>query len=459
MNNIKKYNIIFDKLPGYLFVFSLCTMIFCYGYFVHRNHLFPYSILQEGTAEIKLLLYKISGDNKDDDEDGLYNTWYYQKTDFTENIPSYDENNTSSGLSLITSVAGNKSLSVKIIDMQGLNIHEWNVDWFDIWPDATHIPEADMPKSKPGTHIHGTVLLDSGDLIFNYEHLGLVRLDFCGNVVWKLPYRTHHSIYLDEYNTLWVSGQKNHETPLPDFPNYTPIFIEPIILNISLEGEILSEISIMDLLKDNDLQSLLYISSKKNWSTEISGDALHLNDVEVFPSYMEEGVFEAGDIMISLRNINTIIIFREKPQKVKYVIIGEFVRQHDPDFIDGNTISIFDNNNIAPKDYGHQSRILIKSFTDNKTNVYYSGSEFNPFYTDIAGKHQWLQNGNLLITEATKGRAFELDRNGRIVWEYINLVGDGYVGLLEEAQRLPSDFTKELINIKIQECRKAHRKN
>ena len=122
---------------------------------------------------------------------------------------------------------------------------------------------------------------------------------------------------------------------------------------------------------------------------------------------------------------------------------GTFVRQHDPDFIDGNTISVFDNNNMAPKDYGHQSRILIKSFEEGEYHAYYSGDEQQPFYTDIMGKHEWLPNGNLLITESAKGRAFEVDQQGEIVWEYVNLVGDGKVGLVEEVHRLPGLYTEE----------------
>ena len=70
--------------------------------------------------------------------------------------------------------------------------------------------------------------------------------------------------------------------------------------------------------------------------TDVSGDTLHMNDVETFPGYKEEGAFAAGDIMVSLRNINAIVIFSEKDEKVKYACVGEFVRQHDPDFIDGN---------------------------------------------------------------------------------------------------------------------------
>ena len=456
MGYFKKSMINLEKLPKYMFIVSICILMFSYGYFVHKNYVFPYTFLQNAYAGKNAILSFSVGSNINE---SIYeNVWYYKKTNFTNKIPTYDESNAYNGLSLITSIVGNNSLSVRVIDMVGLIIHEWNVDWFDIWPDATHIPKVDIPKSRPGTQIHGVLLLDNGDLIFNYSKLGLVRFDICGNVIWKLPYRTHHSIYLDEYNNLWVSGVKYHKNYIPNFPNYKPLFNEPIVLKVSLDGKILNEISILDLLKQNDLQGLLYMSSLDNWSTEVSGDVLHLNDVESFPSYMKEGIFDSGDIMISLRNINTIVIFSEKTKKVKYVSTGGFVRQHDPDFIDGNTISLFDNNNITPNDQG-KSRILKKSFIDNSFSIYYQGNEDFPFYSDILGKHQWLQNGNLLITEGSKGRAFEIDKNGTVVWEYINLVKDGYIGIMQEAQRLPNYFTNEYFNQNMQRCNDSKRNN
>lgn len=440
--DFKKYKTILDRLPKYLFIFSISILVFGYGFFTHRNHIFPYAFLQQSTAEIKLLFSDIIGD-KD----------CYRKSNYTEMIPTYDKNAAYNGLSLVSSVVDNDSLSIRVINMDGVVIHEWNIDWFDMWSDATHLPDESIPKSRPGTHIHGVVLLEDGDVIFNFEHLGLVRLDVCGNIVWRLPYRTHHSIYRDEYDNLWIPGQKRHTNNLPGLPNHKPPFFEPIVLKVSLTGEILNEISIIDLLKENDLQSLLFMSSIDNALTEVSGDTLHLNDIEVFPSFKKEGFFKAGDIMVSLRNINTILFFREEDRKVKYVNIGGFVRQHDPDFIDGNTISIFDNNNIGPEDYGQQSRIIIKSFPDNQSQVYYSGSDDTPFYTDIMGKHQWLKNGNLLITESMKGRVFEIDKSGKIVWEYINITSTGYVGWLEETQRLTSNYTKEFFDQKAQQCR------
>ena len=104
----------------------------------------------------------------------------------------------------------------------------------------------------------------------------------------------------------------------------------------------------------------------------------------------------------------------------------------------------------------HQSRIVIKTFSDNQSHVYYAGSKNRRFYSDILGKHHWLQNGNLLITEGSKGRAFEIDKNGKIVWEYINLVEDGYVGIIEEMQRLPKYYTKEYVSRIIQGCQNSN---
>ena len=136
---------------------------------------------------------------------------------------------------------------------------------------------------------------------------------------------------------------------------------------------------------------------------------MHLNDVETFPSDKPEGVFEAGDIMVSLRNIHTILVFRREDLRVTQRLTGSFVRQHDPDFLDGNTISIYDNYNISTDHYTGKSRILIHSFAKGKTQVFFEGSEEMPFYSCIMGKNQWLPNGNLLVTESFKGRALEID--------------------------------------------------
>ena len=82
--------------------------------------------------------------------------------------------------------------------MEGNTLNEWDLDWFKIWPDAEHLSDWRMPKSKPGTFVHGAIIMENGDLVFNYEHLGMVRLNPKGNVMWRVPSQTHHSLHRAE---------------------------------------------------------------------------------------------------------------------------------------------------------------------------------------------------------------------------------------------------------------------
>lgn len=412
-----------DLVAAGMFCASVILLAFGYGIAVGKYRIFPYGILNSAVYAARSLSSEKS--------------WFYVRARGARRLPTYLPEAAQPGLNLVTAVAADNHLAAYVMDMEGGIIHSWDVDWFDVWPDAIHLPEEARPKEPPGTHIHGAVVLDDGDLVFNYEHLGLVRLDLCGDVVWRLPYRTHHSIEMDDDGDLWVSAQINRTDADPRFPNYSPEFIEPMILEVSQDGRIKREISVLRLLHDNGLDGLLYMSTTKQLDTRVTGDTLHLNDVEPFSSAMQPGRFAPGDLLVSLRNINTVFVVSTVTGHVKWLRVGFFVRQHDPDFVDGNTISVFDNYNVAMGEAGQQSRILLLSESSDAPVVYYAGAAGAPFYSDIMGKHQWLPNGNLLITESMKGRAFEIDRDERIVWEYLNLVGDGYAGLLEEVLRLP----------------------
>ncbi|MCP4263574.1 MAG: hypothetical protein GY774_39620 [Planctomycetes bacterium] len=422
--------LITNRIALSYFLLSTSLVIFGFGVFVGKAKIFPYNFIHKSYQLVRQLIRKEAFPH------------YYRKGNYTERLTVYEKDEAFDSLNLVVCIASNRQLSISVMNMEGHEIHKWNIDWFALWPNPNHLPDEAKPKSKPGTLLHGAVLLQNGDLVFNFSFLGLIRINKNGDVIWRLPYRTHHSIHEDEHGNLWVCGQKHHDKPLPKFPNYIPPFIEPTILQVSPEGNIIEEISVLDLLKENGLYGLMYMGSLVNSSTAVSGDILHLNDIETFPNHLKEGFFKKDDIMISLRNINTIIVFNHFSREIRFIRTGGFVRQHDPDFIDGNTISVYDNNNIAPESYGYQSRIVLLSAIDNRSLVYYQGSENCRFYSDILGKHQWLPNGNLIISEPTNGRAFEINKNGNIVWEYFNVVGDGMIGWMSEVQRLPSHYSR-----------------
>lgn len=425
-----------EKIAKLLFLISLILLVYGYGFFSHRHHLFPADFvyfLQNGLKEVLSLA--------DDDL-----PFHYWETDKQQKIVNRHPEKMAPGLTLISRVGDEDKLIAEVIDADGNVIHSWALDWFDIWPGASHLADHLNPKEPPGSHIHGMVLMKDGSLVFNYDGLGMVRVDANNEVIWRLPYRTHHSLHQSEDGHLWVPGMITHEQPLSTLPFYKPNFDEFTILEVDPDdGNILQEISVHSLFQDNQLQGLLYLSSLR-LHPESQGDTLHLNDIELFPENMKPGFFEAGDMMLSLRNINTVVVFDTDNWEKKFVSIGPFVRQHDPDFIDGNTISIYDNNDSAPAESGVQSRILLQDAPSGDISVAYTGNDQSPFFSFLLGKHEWQDNGNILIADSRNGRIIEVSPNGDIIWEYNNIVREGVVGFVETAQRLPAYFSREFFS-------------
>jgi hypothetical protein len=61
-------------------------------------------------------------------------------------------------------------------------------------------------------------------------------------------------------------------------------------------------------------------------------------------------------------------------------------------------------------------------------------------YARGLGKVQVLENGNVLITEATAGRAFEINSKDEIVWEFINKYDDRSAAVVTQAIRYPNNY-------------------
>lgn len=427
-----------SKLSLIFFIFSSIFLVFNGGYLAREFKLFPYQLYTEA----------VKGWSEISKEQSEELPWFYIRTNKKPAEIIKNISQTQPGLSLVTEMTSDRNILAKVIDLDGKAVHQWDIDWFEMWPNPEHLPEKIIPKSKPGTNIHGAVVMPNGDLVFNFESKGLVRIDPNSEVVWRLPYLTHHSVHQHDDGNLWVSGSKYQTEKVARLPNLKPPFYEETILEISPGGKILREWYVADILRKNNYTGMLYMGSLNNENTAIQGDdrllgntdIFHLNDVEPFSDEMQSGFFQPGDVMVSLRNINTVFVFNIESEEIKFISAGQFVRQHDPDFIDGDTISVFDNNNASEPE--RKSKITIISAKDNSHEVFFAGSQDKKFYTRVMGKHQWQPNGNLLITESMSGRGLEVDPQGNIVWEYINYVEPGIVGVVGEVQRLSPEYTQ-----------------
>ena len=442
-----------DSVAKIAFFVSAAAALWLFGAYSATRDLVPYPQIKLALTHARQVVNELRGVSAPQE------TWFFYRPapPSAQTARTYLPNDVSPGFTLTYGIGNDHKLDVRIVDSAGNDLHRWDMDIFALWPNFDHVPESRRPKSNPGGDINGLVFMPNGDIIFNFEPAGLMRLDYCGDVVWRLPYFTHHSAYLDENGNIFVSARKYHEESLPGWPNLVPEIFEEMVLEVSPDGEIVDEISVFDLLKRNNLEGLLYASSTALFGAEVKGDLLHLNDVETFPSNLPSGVFERGDIMISLRNKNTIIVFNQASRKIKYVYTGSVVWQHDPDFVSGDEISIFDNHSIARSLMNRKrrpenisSRIVTINARDNSMKVVFEGSKDIPFYTDIIGKQQRLPNGNLLLTESRWGRMIELTPDGRLAWEYNNIlksgVAKGSLGLLMDGQRLAPEIDRAALD-------------
>jgi len=318
------------------------------------------------------------------------------------------------GVTLLTSYwpETNWTGGIRLINSEGKILHHWEIQANKIWPESPHNDPAKNTKNTIRSYVHGTFLYPNGDIIFNIEYLGLVRMNSSGDILWKLPYRTHHSIFLDEDGNLWVPGTKwieSGDSRLELFQGLDPPYIEATILKVSPAGTILKEISLLESFYKGDYQHLLHHHKR------LRSEPFHLNDVEILSKEFSEyfSSFNAGDILFSARNLSLIGVIDQKG-KIKWINTDFFSKQHDPDFEENGWITVFDNRSNSG---GSKIKKVNPASFEIKT-LYNSNLEKN-FFTVAGGKHQKLKNGNRLITESETGRIFEISQEGETVWEWI----------------------------------------
>ena len=154
-------------------------------------------------------------------------------------------------------------------------------------------------------------------------------------------------------------------------------------------------------------------------------------------------MFNAGDLLVSLRNLNLVVVIDSNTGAVKWHFSHPLIHQHDPDFEPDGTITIFDNNDDTTRngDYWGRSRIIKVNPETYGWSVAYPTSDDQPFYSQEGGKHQLLLNGNRLITEANAGRAFEVKPEGTLVWNWVIASDDPeFLPEVLEATRYPESY-------------------
>jgi hypothetical protein len=326
--------------------------------------------------------------------------------------------------------------------MDGKVLHHWSMSVADIWRGAGY-DEAPMPDADAAPH--GVEMLPNGDVVLAMAGAALARIDACSQVVWSSKLSAHHTVDVLPNGEILVPGTVAYTKPNPKWPRLRPgdtgYFQDHLLMRVSPDGKLLEQISISDVIYDSHWTALLFAGRGSNYSMA-EEDPYHLNDIEMLRPEMAAAfpMFEAGDLLVSIRNLQTLAVIDGRTHKIKWKMTGPFFGQHDPDFAPNGHIIVFDNQITGHKPELGYSEVMEIDPATHEVVWAYTGTNEQPLYSDIGGRVQWLPNGNILVGDPRGGRVFELARDangkGEIVWEYVNQIAPGTVGMVFDIQRV-----------------------
>ena len=401
-----------------------------YGFYATRNHWKAADWIFEIDLAFRTVFEQFERD------------WYLSFPPSETQVETLDASSLEPGLVLVAGISDVDNNFIRIIDRDGNVVQQWLPDWFKIWPEPPEgVPASRVPQENPGAILHGVEITSNGDVIFNYEFLSTIRLDACGNVVWKSPNMGHHSVFLAEDGTIWVGSERFVGGGETGYPNVASPLNSWAVMQMDADGNILQTKEILEILQENDLLGLMLMSSLDNAEPVVKYDTLHLNDIEVYPSNMPSEIFAPGDLLISLRNISTVIVVDPKTWKIKYRSTGEVLRQHDADFIGDDKIIVYDNRNLDPMPREDlYSRVAILDARTGTHDTYFKGEGKAHYYSPTMGRQALLPNGNLMVISPHEGRVIEVDKQGNLLWQYYNVLDAEYTGLVTEGYVLPPEL-------------------
>jgi len=352
-------------------------------------------------------------------------------------------------LILISSFYDGKN-EIRLIERDGSIVNRWPLEYSKIFPRESR---DDRPNADLYVDTHGALLEPDGSIAFNFEYRAAVKLDWCGNVQWRVR-RAHHSIEKAEGGGYWVPGNRRTKAGDPvTLRPFQPPYSSHTIMRLSEDGEVLQEISVPKLLQDNGLEPILTASGEmfvhgKKWDQQI----VHMNKIEELSSELADDFpsFQAGDLALSLRKLNLVVVLDPVTEKVKWHSVGPWVRQHDVEFRRGGTLMVFNNNGYRT-DYlpgagrSHPSIVRKTNILEidpitREHNIVFGDKPGQEMMSVIRGKVEPTQSNGIIITEFEAGRIIEADAAGNIIWEYINRYSDTDVVEITEARVYPADY-------------------
>lgn len=317
-----------------------------------------------------------------------------------ESVTVWERHAAQQGLNLFTS---GHAPEATLMTMDGQVVRTWRFPYERAFPDRPPLPSTPAGRE----HWRRVRLMRDGGIIAIYEGQGLIRLTRDSQLVWALPIGAHHDLAVRDDGSMLVLTREVRMRE--DVHPFEPI-LEDFITEVAADGRIVSAFSIVDAFLASDYAACMRKAPPY-------GDIFHTNTLQILDGSNEQRspAFRRGNLLISSPHMDTIAVIDPRQRRVVWALSGLWHFQHEPVLLPGGRLLILDN-----QSQGGRSRVLEIDILTQRIVWSYEGDTAHPFFTEFNGSVQRLSNGDTLIVESDGGRAFEVDRRKRIVWEFYN---------------------------------------
>jgi hypothetical protein len=308
----------------------------------------------------------------------------------------HDTSRAAPGVNLYCSVSGDR---VHFVDMEGRELHAIT-----------------LPVPGDGADCMLEPYGERRFLALAWPTLSL--LEFDSRVVWTSTEGQNHDFSVDAEGRIWSLLQQEavlHER------GYTLPIVDHFLARLGPAGEVAWRLPLSELfasaVSDQRLAraaKLLAQAGRRSLAYSEASDLLHFNTIEVLDRDL--AVARRGQVLLCARELDLVAIVDPEERAIVWRWgPGQLDRPHHPSVLPNGNLLIFDNGTRRG-----WSRVLELEPATGRIVWQYRGEPPRSFSSPVRGSAQALPNGNVLVTESTRGRVFEVTRDGSIVWTFLN---------------------------------------
>jgi len=322
----------------------------------------------------------------------------------------------------------------ELVDLDGRVVHRWSDPEDGSWRRAELLPGGDLLVIGTGKPVRPE---SGGRGYVADESRFLRRLDREGRSLWQRGLNAHHDVEVTPDGSLLLLGFRRRLAP--DIDPEVPVR-DDLILRLSPDGELLDEISLLDLARAAADAFPLDAARADSKGGAAWLDLFHVNSLEQMARpglFGTHALYDPRHVLICLRHQDRIAIVDTEARRIVWSWgRWELRGPHDAQLLPDGNILIFDNG-VGRR----ESRVV--EMDPRRDEIVWSWRPRPPLdlYTLSKGSAQRLSNGNTLVAESDKGRILEVTSEGDLVWEFLtpHETGRGRRAAIVRARRVPAD--------------------